>query len=39
MIDMSSQQGEVVRFQTIGAEGLLEDDPVFATGWMACRTR
>ena len=32
MIDMSSQQGEVVRFQTIGAEGFLEDDPVFATG-------
>tara|TARA_B110000971_G_scaffold138153_1_gene141273 strand:- start:167 stop:3592 length:3426 start_codon:yes stop_codon:yes gene_type:complete len=32
MIDMSSQQGEVVRFQTMGAEGFLEDDPVFATG-------
>ena len=32
MLDMSSQQGEVVRFQKVGTDGFLEDDPVVAAG-------
>ena len=32
MVDMSSQQGEVVRFQRMTGGGVMADDPVFAVG-------